>query len=133
MRLITPLIVALTSWPAARLVARDGRAAFDVLRDKAGGFTFLDAYVFVMSFGGKMLVHPASPELEGRDVLGVRDPEGIYPGREMLALLETADAGWVEYFWPRPGAREPVFKETYVRKVEVDGEPLVVAAGVYVD
>lgn len=118
---------------AARLIAREGRGAFDTLRRRDGGFVFYDAYVFVMSFAGKMLVNPFSPELEGRDVLDVRDPEGIYPGREMLELLATADSGWVEYFWPRPGAAETTFKETYVRRAEVDGEALVVGAGVYVD
>lgn len=116
---------------AARLIAREGGKAFTTLRSKAGGFIFLDAYVFVMSFEGKMLVHPFAPELEGTDVLDVHDREGIYPGREMLSLLAARDSGWVEYFWPRPGGSEPIFKETFVRKVEMDGRTLVLGSGVY--
>jgi len=29
-------------------------------------------------------------------ILDVHDPDGVYPGREMLELLATANAGWVE-------------------------------------
>ncbi len=118
---------------AARLLAREGEAAFDTLRAKAGGFIFFDAYVFVMSWEGTMLAHPFSPELEGKSVLNVRDPDGVYPGRQMLAALEDAGAAWVEYFWPRPGGGEAIFKETYVKKVETDAGVLVVGSGVYLD
>ncbi len=118
---------------AARLLAKEGEAAFDTLRSKSGGFLFYDAYVFVMTDEGTMLAHPATPELEGRSVLDVRDPDGVYPGREMLAALEDAESGWVEYFWPRPGDSEPIFKETYVRKVLTDAGVLVVGSGVYLD
>ena len=116
---------------AARLLTARGEAAFETLRSRSGGFIFLDAYVFVMSLEGKMLVHPFSPELEGRDVLGVHDPDGIYPGREMLELVESAAAGWVEYSWPRPERTEPVFKETYVRKVTMGERGVLIGAGVY--
>ncbi len=118
---------------AADLIARQGRAAFDVLRDKAGGFLFLDAYVFVMDTDGVMLANPAFPEMDGKPALDVQDQEGTYPGREMLALLETRDEGWVSYYWPRPGEARAAKKEAFVKKVTVGGEVLVVGAGVYHD
>lgn len=116
---------------AAELLAKDGRAAFPTLRDKAGGFVFYDQYVFVMSWAGVMLFHPALPELEGRDVLGIRDDAGVFPGQAILAALADRESAWVSYHWPRPGDERPSSKETYVRKVVVGGETWVAASGLY--
>jgi hypothetical protein len=116
---------------AVELLARDGRAAFPTLRDKAGGFLFFDAYVFVMSWDGVMLVHPVLPELEGRPVLEIRDRDGVFPGQAILAALADREAAWVSYLWPRPGDEKPSRKDTYVRRLDAFGERWVVAAGVY--
>ncbi len=116
---------------AAALIESEGKEAFDVLRDKAGGFQFYDAYVFVMSSGGRMLVNPASQELEGTSVLDVEDENGVRPGEEMLRVLAQQDEGWVSYLWPRPGDKRASRKETFVTKVTLDGEELVVGAGIY--
>lgn len=120
---------------AVELLVAEGRAAFDVLRDKAGGFLFLDAYVFVMDAGGVMRVNPAFPEMEGQPALDIEDQEGTSPGREMLKLLETEDQGWVSYYWPRPdGTRaKAARKEAFVKKVRLGDDVLVVGAGVYLD
>lgn len=124
---------------AASLLEAEGRAAFPTLRDKAAGFLFLDAYIFVMSTEGTMLVHPLQPELEGKPALQIRDPDGTHPGVQMLRVLEDRDAGWVGYLWPKPGDEALARKETYVRKVVwpgtggVDGETWIVGAGVYLD
>ena len=116
---------------AARLIAERGADAYALLRDPAGGFRFFDAYVFVLDSQGVMLVNPASPELEGKDSLAIRDHEGTHPGRLMLDLLRRQESGWVEYFWPRPGEQEPAFKETFVRRVAVGDDFVVVGAGIY--
>ncbi len=116
---------------AAELIEAQGKAAFDLLRDKAGGFRFYDAYVFVMSTEGTMLVNPPSPDLEGTSVLEVEDENGVRPGEEMLEVLAETDEGWVSYLWPRPGDKRASPKEAFVKKVKAGGEELVVGAGVY--
>ncbi len=116
---------------AVELIEGDGKAAFEVLRDKAAGFLFYDAYVFVMSTDGLMLVNPPSPELEGTSVLEVEDENGVRPGQEMLAVLKQKDEGWVSYMWPRPGDDRASRKEAFVRMVKASGEVFIVGAGVY--
>ncbi len=116
---------------AAELIESRGEAAFDVLRDKASGFRFYDAYVFVMSSEGKMLVNPGSPELEGTSVLEVADENGVRPGVEMLKVVTAQEEGWVSYRWPRPGDRRATPKQTFVTRVKVGSDQLVVGAGVY--
>ena len=118
---------------AAELVESDGREAFEVLRDKAGGFLFFDTYVFVMGMDGVQLVNPAFPDLEGKSSLDIVDENGVRPARAMIELLADNDEGWVSYLWPRPGDEKPSRKEAFVKKVTVDGTPLVVGAGIYRD
>lgn len=119
---------------AAELLRAEGEDAFATLRDKAGGFRFYDSYVFVMTPEGVHLVNAGFPEYEGKNMLEVTDEDGRVIGREILALLETQDAGWVDYMWPRPGDEPATKKSSYVRRVELpDGRVLIVGAGIYAD
>ena len=116
---------------AAELIEADGKKAFEVLRDKAGGFVFLDAYVFVMAMDGTELVNAGFPEMEGGNILEYVDDDGVRPAQVMIDLLASEDEGWVKYLWPKPGDKRPSRKEAYVRKVKLGGQQVVVGAGVY--
>jgi len=118
---------------AADLIETLGELAFDTLRDEARGYRFYDAYVFVMDAEGVQHVNAGFPENEGQNLLDLRDPDGKVIGREILALLENHDSGWIDYLWPRPGDTRPVRKSAYVRKANVDGRMMVVGAGMYPD
>lgn len=120
---------------AVELIEAKGEESFAELRDKASGFRFYDSYLFVMdAASGVHLVNAAFPEREGTVMIDFTDENGKVIGREMLALLETADSGWVDYMWPRPGDERSRQKSAYVRKVTLaDGRALVVGAGIYVD
>lgn len=116
---------------AAALIAREGEAAFEVLRDRTSGFRFLDAYVFVLDWEGNQLVNAGFPELEGTNTIDLEDLDGKNIGRAMMALLEQQPSGWVDYLWPRPGDRRPARKSAYVRRVDRDGKRYLVGAGIY--
>lgn len=120
---------------AVELIEAKAEAAFPELRDKASGFRFYDSYVFVMdAASGVHLVNAGFPEREGTVMIDFVDENGKVIGREMLAQLETADSGWVDYMWPRPGDERARQKSAYVRKVRLeDGRDLVVGAGIYVE
>lgn len=119
---------------AVALIEAEDVAAFDTLRDKSSGYRFYDSYIFVMDADGVHLVNAAFPENEGKNLLDLRDESGKLIGREMLALLETQDAGWVDYMWPRPGNQPASRKSSYVRKTYLDdGRMVVVGAGIYLD
>lgn len=116
---------------AIKQIERLGAAAFPLLRDPSGPFMAKDAYVFVLDWNGMALVHPGFPNLEGSSLLEVKDTQGKPLVREMLALLQTGDAGWVDYMWPKPGEFVSTRKSTYVSKVQLNGQWLVVGCGVY--
>lgn len=116
---------------AAALLRQKGRSAFVTLRDKRSPFFFHDTYVFVTSAEGMELVNPAFPAVEGRSILDMRDARGKYLVRDYINAAFKHGAAWVSYYWPRPGSRKQVQKLSYVRKVRVGGEDLVVGAGIY--
>lgn len=116
---------------AVDLIQQGKDEAFEILRDRSSGFVFYDSYVFVLDSSGRMLVNAGFPQLEGTDVSKVRDIAGKLLMAEMMAVTAETGEGWLDYDWPRPGSTLPAPKSSFVRRVEDDGEVLLVGAGVY--
>ncbi|MGZ3807459.1 MAG: cache domain-containing protein, partial [Bacteriovorax sp.] len=116
---------------AANLIEQKGKDAFPLFRDKTGRFMAKDAYIFVMDPNGVELVNPAHPNLEGRNLLDVKDVRNKPLVREMLKVAETRGSGWVNYMWPKPGDSVPTQKSTYAMKVKVGDQWYLVGCGVY--
>lgn len=114
---------------ACDLLTQAGKEeAFRQFRDTASPFSFLDAYVFVLSEKGETLVDPAFPTRAGREMLNFTDAVGFQPIRALLAKLQTADEAWVQFLWPKPGSVVPSRKLVYARKLSLDGETMVVGS-----
>jgi signal transduction histidine kinase len=116
---------------AADVVAVNGKEAFDLLRDKAGPFVFMDIYVFVDNAEGVELVNVAQPSVEGMNILDLKDANGKYVAREYLDVAENKGSGWVDYYWYRPGNNSPAHKYSYVKKVKFGNETYILGAGFY--
>jgi signal transduction histidine kinase len=118
---------------AAALLQREGRAAFEALRDPLGPFFYQDTYVFVLDRNGTLLLNPAFPALEGRSLLSWHDPaERAIAAASLKAVLRDGST-WTTYNWPRPSASKlPERKTTYLRRVvSPGGEVLIVGSGLY--
>lgn len=118
---------------AAALLERQGRAAFPILRDRRERFSFRDTYVFVDTPAGVELVNPGFPELEGQNLIDLRDAAGAPMVRQYIDLAMKQGSGWSTYWWPQPNAsRLALRKSAYVRKVVTpQGETLIVGSGFY--
>jgi signal transduction histidine kinase len=112
-------------------IEKSGEAAFPLFRDPTGPFIAKDAYVFVFTMDGVALVHPAFPNLEGNNLLDVKDTQGKYLIREMLEVVQTKGFGWVDYMWPKPGESVSTQKSTYVGKAKLGDRWVLVGCGVY--
>jgi signal transduction histidine kinase len=112
-------------------IEKNGRAAFAFLYDPKGPFIVKDAYVFVVDMNGTELVNPAFPNLEGRNLLDLKDTERKQLIREMLKVVQTRGAGWVDYMWPKPGESVSTQKSTYVTRAKIGDQDLLVGCGVY--
>ncbi len=116
---------------AAALLQKEGQSAFMKFEDKLGEFVYLDNYVFVDDMTGTELVNPIYPNLEGKNLMDMKDSNGKAMVKVYIDLANKQGAGWVDYMWPRPGTDDPMLKHTYVKKVKVGNNYFVVGSGAF--
>jgi signal transduction histidine kinase len=116
---------------AVHEIEKKGDAAYALFRDPAGPFIAKDAYIFVINPDGVEVVNPAHPNLEGRQLLDVKDTEGKAFTHELFATIATRGSGWVDYMWPKPGDNVSTRKSAYVTKAALDDKWVLVGSGVY--
>ncbi len=100
--------------------------------DKKGQLTKGDElYVFVGDLKKlTLLAHPITPEkLVGPDLGGLADIKGKQFFNEFVRVAQGKGSGWVNYWWPKPGASAPSLKSTYVERVP--GMDAYMACGIY--
>ncbi len=120
---------------AAQMVADKGLdASIAEVNKKDGKFVWKDSYVFLMDLDGKMLAHPMSPALVGKNLLDMKDKavppdKGKLLFKEFVEVAKGKGAGWVYYMWANPGDPKPRKKVTYAYRVP--GKNVYVGAGVY--
>lgn len=117
---------------AAKMVEEKGLdATLKAINDKNGPFVWKDTYVFALSTkSGGVLAHPLKSKLIGKNLMGLKDVDGVLMFVEFLkAGNSKAGEGWVDYKWPKPGEKKPSKKETFVYKVK--GQDVSMCAGVY--
>jgi len=87
-------------------------------------------YVFVYDYSGTNLVLGPRPELEGKNIIDAKDPNGVAYVRELVGAGRRG-GGFVAYAFPRPGASEPSAK--YGNAQGFEPWQWVIGTGVYVD
>jgi cytochrome c len=123
-------IVALVD-KAAALAESKGKSAFPEFKKKGSEWFKGDIYIFILDMNGITLMHPANPELETKNILELKDPNGKAFIREFVETAKKG-SGWVDYMWPKPGEKSPSKKISYVKRAELStGETVVVGAGIY--
>jgi methyl-accepting chemotaxis protein len=115
---------------------RSGRAATEAAQAKAlaairgmryGG----NEYLWINDMGPRMVMHPIKPELDGKDLSGMTDPNGLHLFVAFVDTVRQSGAGMVHYFWPRAGESKPVEKMSFVQGFQPWG--WVIGTGVYID
>ncbi|HEY6897583.1 MAG TPA: EAL domain-containing protein [Rhodocyclaceae bacterium] len=76
-------------------------------------------YFFAFDVDGIEQLLPVRPELEGKDMLPLQDPDGRYVVRDMIKLAQAQpDGDFYEYRWTKPGVPgNDHLKIAYVRLV----------------
>lgn len=117
---------------AVKLAVEKGEeAALAQVADPNGPFVWKDSYVFGTSADQAVTrAHPIKPKLVGKNLLHVKDVNGVLIFSEISRVASSASGkGWVDYMWPKPGEKKPSQKHTYVEKVP--GTNLAFGAGYY--
>ncbi|WP_425639995.1 methyl-accepting chemotaxis protein [Agrobacterium radiobacter] len=88
-------------------------------------------YFWINDMHPKMVMHPIKPEMNGTDLTANKDPNGKALFVEFVNTVKAGGTGFVDYYWPKPGAPEPVEKFSHVAGFAPWG--WIVGTGVYVD
>jgi signal transduction histidine kinase len=87
-----------------------------------------DLYIIVYDLNGKNLAQGANPKLVGKDLIGLKDPDGKPLIQMFVDLAKTKGKGWVEgYKFLNPATQKIEGKAMYLERV---GDTLV-GCGIY--
>jgi cytochrome c len=123
-------IEALVNKAAAQIESK-GKAIFPEFRKKDTEWFNGNTYLFVYDLKSNVLFNAAFPAREGTNTTGQKDANGKLFHHDFIRVAETTGSGWVDNMWPKPGQTEPSRKWAYVKAVNVDGVPSLVASGFY--
>ena len=88
-------------------------------------------YFWINDMQPRVVMHPIKPELDGTDVSGLKDPNGLALFVAFADKVKKDKEGFVPYLWPKPGLDKPVDKLSYVKGFEPWG--WVIGSGIYID
>ncbi len=87
-------------------------------------------YFWINDMHPHVVMHPIKPDLDGKDVSDLKDPNGLPLFKAFVAKVRDSGKGFVAYQWPKPGSDRPVDKISYVQGFEPWG--WVIGSGIYV-
>ncbi|WP_114418248.1 diguanylate cyclase [Marinospirillum perlucidum] len=90
-----------------------------------------NGYFWINDLDTRILVHPIQPQLEGSRQEHYQDSLGQFIFQDFVRLAEKQQAGYLHYYWPRPGSSQPVEKLSYIELYEPWN--WVVGSGIYLD
>src|ERR1043166_6245748 len=88
-------------------------------------------YFWINDMTPKMVMHPIKPELDGKDLGEMKDPNGNRLFIGFVGVVKSHGAGFYSYLWPKPGHEQPVSKISYVKGFAPWG--WIIGTGIYLD
>ena len=104
------------------------RRAMDIIRDMRFG---KDGYFTILNSHPTILMHPTEPNMNGKDVSDLRDADGVYINREIVAVVQRYGKGFSTYAFPKPGTTEASPKIAF--SMAYQPWDWILSSGVYVD
>ena len=88
-------------------------------------------YFWINDMHSNMIMHAAKPSLQGKDLSGLKDANGVAIFPAFIKTVKADGAGFVGYMWPKAGSEVPVDKLSYVKGFAPWG--WIIGTGVYMD
>ena len=74
-----------------------------------------DGYFWVNDMDTNLVMHPLKPELNGKSMKNVTDPNGKHQWQAMVDVVKKQNEGYVEYAYLGPNVTTPEEKVSYVK------------------
>lgn len=94
--------------------------ALAAFNDPNGEFVKGELYFFVYGANGDgiNLAHGQNPKMNGKNLLDMKDVNGVYLIREANKIAASTEGkGWISYMWPNSMTKQLEAKESYIEKV----------------
>jgi signal transduction histidine kinase len=118
---------AMVKKAVAYIKANGAEKAYDEFTN-GKSFKDRDLYIIVYDLNGKNLAQGANPKLVGKDLIGLKDPDGKPLIQMFVDLAKTKGKGWVEgYKFLNPLTQKIESKAMYLERL---GDTLV-GCGIY--
>lgn len=117
---------------AVKLIEEKGESAFSELRTDP--WYTNSSYIFVAGLDGMGFVNPPAPELEGQNVLHLKNSWGTQMIKQYLdeLTLHGKKAVWVHYLGINPRSGQEDWKSSFVMKAaSPSGKGYAVGSGIY--
>lgn len=101
--------------------------AFAEFSNPEGKFIKGDLYVMVYDMDGLNKAHGGNPKLVGKNLLEIKDANGVFIVKRFIEVAKDKGKGWVDYIWPNTVTTAVEQKSTYVEKVD----DLLIGVGIY--
>lgn len=92
-------------------------ATFRAVTSRQRPFHRGDLYPFIFRLDGVNVAHGARPALVGKNLLNLKDPDGVPLIRQMVEIAQGPGSGWVNYKWPNPLTNAIEDKTSYIEKM----------------
>ena len=90
-------------------------------------------YYWVMDTHPRMLMHPITPDMDGKDLTDYVGPDGQKLFLEMVAVTRADGAGFIHYLWAKPDTKDnKLYPKVSFIKMFAPWN-WIVGSGVYVD
>lgn len=103
-------------------------ATFAAVNKQDPAFHDRDLYPFIYNLEGVNVAHGARPALIGKNLVNLKDPDGIPLIRLMIEIAKGKGSGWIRYKWPNPINNKIEDKTSYCEKL---GDNYFVGVGIY--
>ncbi len=101
--------------------------AFAEFNNPGGQFVQGDLYVMAYDMQGNNKAHGANAKLVGKNLIDIKDANGVFIVKSFIEVAQTKGKGWVEYKWPNSITKAVDLKSTYVEKVD----DVLIGVGIY--
>lgn len=122
-----PEAVAMVKKGVELVKSKGKEKAFAEFNNPTGQFVKGDLYVMAYDMEGNNKAHGANPKLVGKNLLDIKDANGVFIVQRFIETAKTSGKGWVDYKWPNNITKAVEPKSTYVEKVD----DILIGVGIY--
>ncbi len=98
--------------------ANGAQKAFAEFSNPKGKFVKGDLYVFVYDLNGKCVAHGSNAKQIGKDLIELKDNDGVPFVKARIEIAKTKGKGWQNYNWTNPITKKIEKKTAYVEKAD---------------